>query len=108
MYHQFLKNSLFYNVDNIKISVLEMHWKDEKTDAFELTDVLKYSERHSFEITDLNHVDFTNFAPLYTAAFPKGAKQNSPIAVRKNAYEPMSGYILDFFDVYLKAKKQKR
>lgn len=106
-YNQFLKSSPFYNVDNVTIPVLELHRKDDKTVTYDVTDALKYSERYSFEINDLNHVDFDNYALLYTAVLPEQAKPNSPIATRKAAYEAMTRYILDFLDVYLKAEKSK-
>lgn len=106
-YSQFLKSSPFYNVDNVTIPVLEMHRKDEKTVTYDVTGALKYSERYSFEIDNLNHVDFDNFALLYTAVLPERVKQNSPIAARKAAYEAMVRYVLDFLDVYLKSEKSK-
>jgi dienelactone hydrolase len=104
-YSQFLKSSPFYNVDNVTVPVLEMHRKDEETVTYDVTNALKYSERYSFEIDNLNHVDFDNFALLYTAVLPEQAKQNSPVAARKAAYEAMARYILDFLEVYLKAEK---
>jgi tetratricopeptide (TPR) repeat protein len=106
-YSQFLKNSPFYNVDSVVVPVLEMHRRDANTVFYEITDALKYSERYSFDINDLNHIDFTNFALLYTAVLPEQAKQNSPISARKAAYEAMSRYILDFLDVQLKGEKAK-
>ncbi|HEX8197004.1 MAG TPA: acyl-CoA thioester hydrolase/BAAT C-terminal domain-containing protein [Pyrinomonadaceae bacterium] len=106
-YSQFLKNSPFYNVDSVVVPVLEMHRRDASTVFYEITDALKYSERYSFDINDLNHIDFTSFALLYTAVLPEQAKQNSPISARKTAYEAMSRYILDFLDVQLKGEKAK-
>jgi dienelactone hydrolase len=106
-YNPFLKRSPFYNVDNVIVPVLEFHRKDEKTVTYDVTDALKYSERYSFEINGLNHVDFDNYALLYTAVLPEQAKRNSPVAGRKAAYEAMSRYVLDFLDVYLKAEKSK-
>lgn len=101
-YSKFLKNSPFYNVDNVMIPLLEMHRKDPQTVTYDLTDALKYAERYSFEINDLSHVDFTNFALLYSAVLSEQARQNPPISARKAAFEAMSRYILDFFDVHLK------
>jgi dienelactone hydrolase len=106
-YGQFLKNSPFYNVDNVTATILEMHRADEKTVTYDVTNALKYSERYSFEIDNLNHVDFDNYALLYTAVLPEQSKQNSPVAARKAAYEAMARYILDFLDLYLKAEKNK-
>ncbi len=106
-YNRFLKSSPFYNLDNVRAAVLELHRKDEKAVTYEITNALKYSERYSFEISELNHVDFDNFALLYTAVLPEGVKQSSPIAARKAAYEAMAGYVLDFLDVYLKGDRSK-
>jgi dienelactone hydrolase len=106
-YNPFLKRSPFYNVDNVIVPVLEFHRKDEKTVTYDVTNALKYSERYSFEINDLNHVDFDNYALLYTAVLPEQAMRNSPVPARKAAYEAMARYVLDFLDVYLKAEKSK-
>ncbi len=106
-YSRFLKSSPFYNVDNVTVPVLELHRKDAGTVTYDVTDALKYSERYSFEIADLNHVDFDNYALLYTAVLPEQVKQNSPVAARKAAYEIMARYVLSFLDVYLKAETGK-
>jgi dienelactone hydrolase len=106
-YSQFLKSSPFYNVDNVTVPVLEFHRRDAETVTYDVTNALKYSERYSFEISDLNHVDFDNYALLYSAVLPEQAKQNSPVAARKAAYEAISRYVVDFLDVYLKAEKGK-
>jgi dienelactone hydrolase len=104
-YSQFLKNSPFYNVENVVVPVLEMHRADEKTVTYDVTSALRYSDRYSFEIDDLNHVDFDNYAVLYTALLPEAAQHDSPISTRKAAYEGMSRYILDFLNLHLKAEK---
>jgi dienelactone hydrolase len=106
-YNRFLKSSPFYNVADVTVPILELHRKDENTVTYDVTNALKYSERYSFEINELNHVDFDNYALLYTAALPEQVKQSSPIAARKAAYEAMSRYVLSFLDVYLKAEKSK-
>ncbi|HKQ53925.1 MAG TPA: prolyl oligopeptidase family serine peptidase, partial [Pyrinomonadaceae bacterium] len=107
-YSRFLTSSPFYNVDKVTVPVLELHRKDESTVTYEVTNALKYSERYSFEIDGLNHVDFDNYALLYTAVLPEQVKRNSPVAARKAAYEAVSRYVLSFFDVYLKAETSKR
>jgi dienelactone hydrolase len=106
-YNPFLKSSPFYNVDNVTAPVLEMHRKDELTVTYDVSDALKYAERYSFEIDGLNHVDFTGYAPLYTAVLPEQVRRDSSVAARLVAYESMARYVLDFLDVYLKGEKSK-
>jgi len=103
-YGRFLKVSPFYNVEAVNAPVLEIHRKDEAAVTYDITGALRYSERYSFEVQDLNHVDFLNYAPVYTAVLPEDVKRGSPIAARKAAYEAMAVYVLDFLEVFLRGK----
>jgi dienelactone hydrolase len=106
-YSQPLKNSPFYSIEKTTAPILEIHRSDEKTVAYDVTDALKYSKRHSFDVNGLNHIDFNNYALLYTAALPEEARQNSPIAAKKAVYEAMARYIVNFLNVYVKGDKNQ-
>lgn len=101
-----LKNSPFYNIDNVTAPILEIHMSAPHV-TYEVTDALRYSPRYSFDIKGLAHIDFNSYPLLYSAVLPKDTGQNSPIAEKKAAYEAMARYILDFLDVYLKGNKTK-
>ena len=72
--------------------VLELH-ESAPSVTYEVTDLLRYSPRYSFDIKGLNHIDFNSYALLYSSVLPESTRQNSPIAAKKAAYEAMSRYI---------------
>lgn len=105
-YTQPLKNSPFYNVNNVMVPVLELH-QNAPTVSYDVTDSLRYAPRYSFDIKGLNHIDFNSYALLYNAVLPEASRRDSPLAEKKAAYETMVRYIRDFFDVYLKGEQTK-
>jgi len=99
-----IRSSPAFDVERLKVPLLEFHRRDAATVSYELTDSLRYSRRHSFDIAGLDHLDFNSYALLYGAAQGAGAASNRALAAKRTAYEEMARYTLAFLDAHVKGE----
>ena len=67
-------------------------------------DAVRYSDRRSFEIAGLNHVDFTHY-PVPFHLLGGRSPEGMPLEVRRGWYEAMAARTLDFLNAVLKGDR---
>lgn len=101
-YGVFVRSSPYFDIESVKVPILEFHARNPDDVTYELTDALRYSKRYSFDINGLIHVDFNSYPLLYGAALGAGGGPNPKLAAKRTAYEEMLRYTLAFLDTYVK------
>lgn len=99
-----IRGSHAFDIERFRVPLLEFHRRDAATVSYELTDSLRYSRRHSFDIAGLDHIDFNSYSLLYGAAQGEGSAAVPGLAAKQTAYEEMARYTLAFLDAYVKGR----
>ncbi|HEX8152136.1 MAG TPA: hypothetical protein VF698_03375, partial [Thermoanaerobaculia bacterium] len=82
----------FFAPERFTVPLLDVHRADPATVTDEVIERLRYSDRTSVELTDLNHIDFTSFAQLYGASAPADTQR------RAAAYRDVIEHVVRFVE----------